>query len=531
MNTDKLIIDLNFKNHIIDERRAPHFDGHKMFDLLSESIVNKRTLQMIEIHELFNAVNYTKTYVGAARLFHSLNTPSESLELIQAKQEALKEIENNSALANALEKYLDEYQQEEKFLFRILNANHLPMFPYLDLKKAMRTLKIMQTALKNFPQPQSGYLDSLIHLIKNFGTSPVFKLSQGPSYRTTSGIKAREEIHFYTPSLRFRRGRISGGSIWPSLPSIFFAGAGFTGYINEALSKSLVLLTGGGIVLGFLYGALLKPMVDNETAILPLRKRLLDSNRFTSAMEAIACLDELLSFKRFRDSIPFPTTIPVITDSERHYFIAKNLRNPVAAVKQKEFVPNDVSLDNTGITFITGPNSGGKTTYCKTIAQSQILAQIGAPIVAESATINIADQIAYQAPSFDSLNDVEGRFGTELSITKEIFFATTPKSLVFLDEIAEGTTTHERLNLSVSILNGFLAKYNNTILVTHSYELAEAYKSQGKGQYLKVEFKNKKPSHKMLDGISRDSHAGRVAQKIGFSPLDIQKHLEKEGYI
>ncbi len=405
------------------------------------------------------------------------------------------------------------------------------MFPYRDLNKAMRSLKIMQTTLDNVPRPESSYLYSLIQLIKNFGASPVYELSQGPAFRTIGGIKTKQEKNFFTPALRFRRGRISGGGIWPALPSLMFAGAGFAGLINAALAKSLVLLTGGGIVIGFLYGILLKPMIDNETAVLPLRKRLLDSTRFNSAMEALASIDELLSFKRFQESIDYPTVIPTITDSERHFFIAKNLRNPVAAVKHKEFIPNDVSLDNKGITFITGPNSGGKTTYCKTIAQSQILAQIGAPVVAEAAEINIADQIAYQAPSFDSLNDQEGRFGTELTTTKEIFFKITPKSLVFLDEIAEGTTTHERLNLSTSILNGFLAKYNNTVLVTHSYELADAYNSQGKGQYLKVEFKNNLPTHKMMKGISRESHAGRIAQKIGFSPLDIQKHLEKEGYI
>ncbi len=531
MNTDKLIIDLNFNNHIIDERRHPFFDDHKMFKLLSESIINKRTLQMVEIHELFSAVNHTKTHIGAARLFHSLNTPSESLELILAKQESLKEIESNDKLASALEDYLDAYQKGEKCLFKVLNAHHLPIFPYRDLKKAMETVKVMQTALESVPQPESGYLNSLIHLIKNFGTSAVFDLSQGPAFRTFDGMKSKGEISLLTPSLRFRRGRISGGSIWPALPSIFFMSAGFGGILNEALSKSMVLLTGSGVIIGFIYGVLFKPMLDNETAVLPLRKRLLDSNRFTSAMEAMACIDELLSFKRFRESVPQPTVIPKVTDSERHYFVAKNLRNPVAATRQEEFVANDVSLDNTGITFITGPNSGGKTTYCKTIAQSQILAQIGAPIVADSATINIADHIAYQAPSFDSLNDPEGRFGTELSTTREIFFKTTPKSLVFLDEIAEGTTSHERLDLSISILNGFLAKYNNTILVTHSYELAESYRSQGTGQYLKVEFKDNKPSHKMLTGISRDSHASRVATKIGFSPADIKKHLKAEGYI
>ncbi len=34
----------------------------------------------------------------------------------------------------------------------------------------------------------------------------------------------------------------------------------------------------------------------------------------------------------------------------------------------------------------------------------------------------------------------------------------------------------------------------------------------------------------MIEGISRDSHALRVARKIGFSPEDIEQHLQENGY-
>ena len=145
--------------------------------------------------------------------------------------------------------------------------------------------------------------------------------------------------------------------------------------------------------------------------------------------------------------------------------------------------------------------------------------------------MSLADKIAYQAPSFDSLNDPEGRFGTELKVTKNIFFSVTPKSLAILDEIAEGTTTHEKMVLSVDILNGFYVKANNTLLVTHSYELVERFREQGIGQYLQVEFKDELPTHRIVEGISKDSHALRVARKIGFAPEHIDKHLREEGYL
>jgi len=531
MDSEKLILELNYRNDLIDERRKDaFFKNRKMFDLVPESIVDKRTLLMVEIHDLFKALDHTRTMVGSARLFHSLVNPSESIELIHAKQESLMEIEANDKLRNAIEEYLGIFSQGEHALFRMINAHMLPLLAYRDYRKAMKAVDKMLKAAENLPQPDTVYIDSLIKNILSFGASPVSFIARQAVFRTLGGVQARSEKGFFSPSWRFRPSRISGGSIWPGLPCLAGALGWITGYMDPAVAQSIVILTGGGVFLGTLYGAIAKPMIDYESAILPIRKRFLDSNRFSSAIESVAYIDELISFMNYRKAMPHPTVIPEIENSPVHYFKATELRNPIKAMQDPHFVENDVNLENTKVSFITGPNSGGKTTYCKTIVQSQILGQIGAPVVASSAKISLADKISYQAPSFDSLNDPEGRFGTELGVTKNIFFAVTPRSLTILDEIAEGTTTHEKMSLSVDILNGFYAKGNNTLLVTHSYELVERFQEQGIGQYLMVEFKDDKPTHRMVEGISKDSHALRVARKIGFAPEDIDRHLKENGY-
>ena len=531
MDSEKLILELNFRNDLIDERQKDsYFKNRKMFDLVPETIVDKRTLLMVEIHDLFKALDHTRTMVGSARLFHSLMNPSESIELIHAKQESLMEIEANDKLKNAIVEYLEIFRANEKNLFKLINAHMLPLLAYKDHKQAMKAVKLMLKAADAIPQPDTVYIDSLIKNILSFGGSPVSGLCRQPAFRTFGGVLAKSEKSFFEPSWRFRPSRLSGGSIWPSLPCLAGAIGLFTGYMDKAVAESILILTGGGVFIGALYGVIAKPMIDYESAILPIRKRFIDSNRFASAIESVAYIDELVSFMNYRKAMPHPTVIPEIENSPSHYFSATELRNPIKALSDHDFVANDVNLDGSRVSFITGPNSGGKTTYCKTIVQSQILGQIGAPVAARSARMSISDRISYQAPSFDSLNDPEGRFGTELAVTKNIFFSVTPKSLAILDEIAEGTTTHEKMTLSVDILNGFFAKGNNTLLVTHSYELVERFQEQGIGQYLQVEFKDEHPTHRLIEGISKDSHALRVARKIGFSPEDIDRHLREEGY-
>ena len=532
MDSEELITELNFKHIIVDERlQGEEFNIRQMFDLLPATIADKRTLRVVEVHDLFKAIDHTQTMVGSARLFHSLMNPSQSIELVYAKQDSYCELENNERLQGAIADFLAEFAKGEADLFKLLNVHTNPLMAYGDYRAATRAIDRMLIAIDKLPQPETVYLDSLFKSIASFKGSPARSLVAGPAFRTWGGVRARQEIGRFTPSLSFRPRRLGFGSLWPALPGLAFGAAWLLGFMEPAIAKTLCLGTSWFSVVGIIYGAVLKPMIDYETAILPIRQRLIESNRFASAIESVAAIDELMSFVGFSKAMPHPTVLPEVTNEETHFFVARNLRNPIIAKNDKEFVGNDVNLAGARMTFVTGPNSGGKTTFCKSIVQNQILAQIGAPVVASGAMINMADRITYQAPAFDTLADSEGRFGTELKVTRDIFYSVTPQSLTILDEIAEGTTTHEKVSLSVDIMNGFYAIGNNTLLVTHSFEMVETFKAQGKGQYLQVEFKGEEPTHRIIPGISTDSHALRVAQKIGFAPEDILRHLCRKGYI
>ncbi len=527
--SEELIIELNYTDEIIDERdEESPFNSKKMFDLLPETVVDKRTLQMVEIHDLFRAFDQTMTDVGSARLFHSLVNPSESIELIHAKHDSFCELAGNDRLREAIVEYLSLYKEGEKDLFRFLNAHLPPLFLYENLAQVKKTVTNLQEALNKIPLTETVYLDSLIKNIKSLKFSKVPELLSGQVYRTFEGLKTKKEKKFFTPGLRFRPSRISTGGILPFLPVMFFGFAWYFQLLEPAIAKSFFLLTAWLGLPGVMYACLFKPYFDWETAALPLRMEIINSDQFASAIEAVAAIDELLSFIVYCEKMEYPTCIPDITNDPIHSFIAEDLRNPIISKKSGDFVPNDVNLDGSRLTFVTGPNSGGKTTYCKTIAQNQILGQIGAPVAARNAKINMADRITYQAPAFDTLNDTEGRFGTELKETRDIFFSTSAKSLVVLDEIAEGTTSHEKLSLSLDIMNGFYTIGGNTVMVTHSFELVEKFEKENKGQYLQVEFNGRKPTHRLKQGISKESHALRVARKIGFAPEDVAHYLEEQ---
>jgi DNA mismatch repair protein MutS len=172
--------------------------------------------------------------------------------------------------------------------------------------------------------------------------------------------------------------------------------------------------------------ALVKPVKDTGNFIEPFREKCVQDQAFSRAVDAVGMIDELLSCHGFAGQMSHATTLPTVTDDAHHAFEASGLTNPILAKEKPECVPNDVKMNGTRLSFISGPNSGGKTTICKSIVQNQLLAQMGSYVLADKATINIADMIRYQAPKFDGLQDDEGRFGTELSRTRDIFYSTSP---------------------------------------------------------------------------------------------------------
>jgi DNA mismatch repair protein MutS len=103
--------------------------------------------------------------------------------------------------------------------------------------------------------------------------------------------------------------------------------------------------------------------------------------------------------------------------------------------------------------------------------------------------------------------------------------ATTAKSLVVLDELSEGTTFEEKMEASSNVLNGFYRKGNSTILITHNHQLVDQFAKAGTGVPMQVEFAKDAPTYRLIPGISRVSHADRVAKKIGFSKEDIDNYL------
>lgn len=134
--------------------------------------------------------------------------------------------------------------------------------------------------------------------------------------------------------------------------------------------------------------------------------------------------------------------------------------------KKKEYCPVSVELAD-GVSCITGANMGGKTISLKMIGQVALMAQYGLYVPCERASIGLSNFI--QVLIGDSQNVQRGlsSFGSEMEELREILDNGRDRSLILIDEIANGTNPQEGLALTKSLIHYLIQKEYITVITTH----------------------------------------------------------------
>ncbi|ESS73152.1 DNA mismatch repair protein MutS domain-containing protein [Methyloglobulus morosus KoM1] len=501
---------------------------------MGEGVIDQTAFNTIEIDKVFEATDYAATTVGQATLYRSLCQPLTDIKAIKAKQDAVSELRKNQKLKGQIEQLVENAAATEKNLHLLLfgefigafnqsrSKNEIEGYGYRQYKNGVQFIQEFVCNVQAVEKSKSKYLNDLFNKVKSFTETRYWSLMEGPVYFVEGKITSKEErgdSYFPVPVI-FKPQLFKPlllalifGLLW--LISIFSP-------VNIAPSLRTVAVFFGPLLLLYF------PIVggyDRDNCIIPLRDEYKKAKPVAELLDVLGQLDELLSFMKFADNFGHNTVLPKFEDAKHHRIHLVSAVNPVLGKENPKYVGNDFVLDDDKLVLLTGPNSGGKTAFCKTVTQIQVMAQIGGYVPAKAATLTVADRIFYQVPEISHLDDGEGRFGTELKRTKDIFLATTAKSLVVLDELSEGTTFEEKMEASSNVLNGFYRKGNSTILITHNHQLVDQFAKAGTGVPMQVEFAKDAPTYHLVPGISRVSHADRVAKKIGFSKEDIDNYL------
>ncbi len=126
------------------------------------------------------------------------------------------------------------------------------------------------------------------------------------------------------------------------------------------------------------------------------------------------------------------------------------------------------------LVVLTGPNMAGKSTWMRQVALLVVLAQAGSFVPAAAAHIGLVDAIYTRIGAVDDLAGGRSTFMVEMVETAAVLRGATARSLVLLDEIGRGTSTHDGMAIAWAVIEALVTgpARPRTIVATHYHELA-----------------------------------------------------------
>ncbi|XP_024961780.1 uncharacterized protein LOC112502170 isoform X2 [Cynara cardunculus var. scolymus] len=219
---------------------------------------------------------------------------------------------------------------------------------------------------------------------------------------------------------------------------------------------------------------------------------------------------------------------------EETYSSLSSLETQVAKLKKSSPVPVDIFVaQRTRVLVITGPNTGGKTIFLKTVGLAAMMAKSGIYVLSsEPVKMPWFDSVFADIGDEQSLSQSLSTFSGHLKQTSDILLHSSSQSLVLLDEVGAGTNPLEGAALGMSLLECFAeAGALLTMATTHHGELKTLKYSNDAFENACMEFDevNLKPTYRILWGIPGRSNAINIAERLELPNVVVDNARELHG--
>ena len=206
-------------------------------------------------------------------------------------------------------------------------------------------------------------------------------------------------------------------------------------------------------------------LVEISADYQPLR----DAVSALATLDCLVCLSKVASLPGYAKPTFLPASMPPTIS-------IKGGRHPIAEHTLPDgYIPFSTSLSSPSplAHLITGPNMGGKSSFVRAVALLVLLAQIGSFVPADSLELTLMDAIHTRMGARDNLFAGESTFMVEVSETARILRSATPRSLIILDELGRGTSTHDGAAIAHAVLEHVVRETKClTLFITHYQNLA-----------------------------------------------------------
>lgn len=503
---------------------------------------------------LLGVIDYTKTSMGGRLLRAWLEKPLVDISQIEARQEAVSALVENTGLRLELTNILDQVYDLQRLAARLAlgSGNARDLVSLRSSLEVIPTVKsLLSKSTSSLLSKIEKELDPLTALCQRIGRAIV----ENPPISLREGNLIRDG---YNENLDDLRSASRGGKEWirnletseRKKTGIKSLKVGFNrvfGYYIEVTNPNLHLVPDEYQRKQTLTNAeryITPELKEKEALVLGADERIadLEYELFLEIREdvrehisiiqgnaqALAALDVLQSLATA--AVENNYVRPTITNGLE--LNIKEGRHPVIEKMQAGFVPNDVYFDeNQQVILLTGPNMAGKSTYLRQVALIVIMAQMGSYVPASKGTIGLVDRIFTRIGAADDLSTGQSTFMVECSETAYLLLNATERSLIILDELGRGTSTFDGMAIAQAVIEHIHnAVKARTLFSTHFHELTKLENTLPRLATYRVEVEEKQGTIYFLHQVSRGStdrsYGINVARMAGIPKNVLKRALE-----
>jgi MutS domain V len=180
-----------------------------------------------------------------------------------------------------------------------------------------------------------------------------------------------------------------------------------------------------------------------------------------------------------------PVAVPEPKPPSPPVFSCTDLRDACLELQsQRPVVGNDVQGDGKSLVIITGANSGGKSTFLRSVGVAQLMMQCGLFVTAGSYRADVASGIFTHFIREEDSEMTSGRLDDELRRLSAIADHIRPHYVMLFNESFAGTNEREGSEIGYQVVRALLDADVKVFFVTHRFDFAERFRRQQAGATL-----------------------------------------------